>query len=134
MRILGRRGLRWFLVALVTVVALGFGAEVLDDYTATRKLDAHQARVGQIRRGMTEAEVVAVAGPPDDPTALGDNERRKQACVRLNATSTSVMAYSITHGGWLSEKLDLPSGWSSTVVCLDGSRRVVDTYFELIHV
>jgi hypothetical protein len=79
---------------------------------------------------MLESEVRAVAGPPDE-VEPAQNAGRLQHC---RAAAAAVIAYSVSHGGWISETFDLPSGSSTVIVCLDDSRRVVKTYLEMIHI
>ena len=109
---------------------LAVGVEWIDDYTATRRSEAFHLRIEQIREGMLESEVRALAGPPDE----AQSERNVDRLQDCGSTATAVMTYSNSNAGWISEKLDLPSGSSTTVVCLDDRRRVVKTYFELMHV
>jgi hypothetical protein len=117
-------------VSVLAVVLLAVGVEWMDDYTAMRRSEAFDRRVSQIREGMLESEVQAVAGPPDEgQDAL--NVDRLRGC---GATTKAVMTYSNSLAGWISEKLDIASGSSTIVVCLDDSRRVVKTYFEGMHV
>jgi hypothetical protein len=117
-------------VSVLAVMLLAVGVEWIDDYTAMRRSEAFHRRVGQIREGMSESEVRTLAGPPDEAQSAVNVDRMPQC----GATATAVMAYSNSNAGWISEKLDIPSGSSTIVVCLDDSRRVTKTYLELMHV
>jgi hypothetical protein len=125
----GRRRFRRVAVSVLAVMLLAVGVEWIDDYTAMRRSEAFRHRVGQIRDGMLESEVRVVAGPPDDAHSVLNVGRLPQC----GASASAVMTYSNGMGGWISEKLDLPSGSSTIVVCLDDSRRVTKTYLELMH-
>jgi hypothetical protein len=125
-----RRRFRRVGVSLFACVLLAVGVVWIDDYTARRTSEAFQQRVGQIRVGMSESEVRTLAGPPDEPQSALNVDRLSHC----GATAAAVMTYSNSHAGWISEKLDIPSGSSTTVVCLDDTRRVIRTYLELMHI
>ncbi len=125
-----RRRFRRVAVSVLAAVLLVVGVEWIDDYTAMRRSEAFDQRVGQIRVGMSASEVRTLAGPPDEAQSALNVDR----LPHCGATATAVMTYSNSNAGWISEKLDLPSGSSTTVVCLDDTRRVIKTYLELMHV
>ena len=125
-----RRRFRRVAVSVLAAALLVVGVEWIDDYTAMRRSAAFDQRVGQVRVGMSESDVRTLAGPPDEAQSAM-NVDRLPLC---GATATAVMTYSHSHAGWISEKLAIPSGSSTTVVCLDDTGRVIKTYLEMMHI
>jgi hypothetical protein len=110
--------------------------ESIETYTAHRRHEEFIRRTGPIHEGMTEADVKAVAGPPDgfvtDFGSTTNDDAVGAPCRKANGIAA--MLYTFEHCGWMCEHLGLMSGGSVTeVVCLDDRRIVVKTYLEMIH-
>jgi hypothetical protein len=107
----------------------------IESYTANRKFDEFLRRTGQIREGMTEAEVRASAGQPDRfVTDLGsaiDPLTTAASCPETNGSAA--MLYTFVYAGWIGERLGAISGMTTEVVCLNDRRIVVDTYSQIVH-
>jgi hypothetical protein len=99
----------------VGLVLLLVAVEAIEVYTVTHRSEEFWRRVGPIREGMTEAEVRAVAGAPDEfVTGIASTTDRYVAgasCGEASGTAAS-------------------SGSTTEVACLDDRRIVMKTYLE----
>jgi hypothetical protein len=125
------RRLAWSVVAVVALLAVLCGVEI---HTAQSRITEFIQRTGEIREGMTEAQVTAVAGAPDrvvanlaGATGLFADGR---SCREANANAA--MVYALDLHGLVGDHLGLTSGTFTRVVCLDARRIVTKTSLEMI--
>ena len=127
-----RRWRRIIVVAAILAVAM-IALEEEERYTSRRKIEAFSQRVAPITEGMTETEVRSIAGAPEEFVARfsdATDQDRLEWCAKAGANTA--MIYSVSKGGWLMTKLDIPQGISSRVICLNTNRRVVNIYWSSI--
>jgi hypothetical protein len=122
---------------LVAVTAALAGLVTIEDVTAERRLNAHNARMSSIREGMTESAVYAAAGPPADIVLdLGDKTDTSSLAASCgDANAVTALIYSFEGQGWISSEFGPLSSsscfgdrYAEDVICLDERRLVVKTY------
>ena len=131
------RRLTWGVVGLVLSLALILVTVVSSEfYTMRRRHEEFVRRTAPIREGMTEIEVRAVAGAPDEfVTGIGSTTDRHAPAASCRETNgTAAMLYVFEICGWTCEHLGRQSsGIFTEVVCLDDRRIVLNRHQKRLY-
>jgi hypothetical protein len=130
-----RKSLRWVLWGSVGGAALIGAVDRIESYSQKRVLDEFNERMQRVRVGMTETDVVAIAGPATrvylDVRALTDATDEVRACRAANGTKA--LAYIVEQAGTIRHRLSIAASESATrVICLDARGVVLSTSLVLL--